>query len=168
MIPKFFLFQVIAYEIAHFWWNFGAGIGVVLLSGTRQGDWINEAFAEYFSAVAVQKILSEQQFDSVLKTYRKEVRALPASAPSLSAVPFDGSGFVIRYYKEALMLDYMRQALGDGKFFQASREFSQTYNSKSIGTAEFRGFWKARLGNQKDSLDVWLDSTCSLSQSQDF
>ena len=43
--PHFSLFQPIAHEIAHFWWNFGAG----------QGDWINEASAEYFSAIAVQK-----------------------------------------------------------------------------------------------------------------
>jgi aminopeptidase N len=154
--PKFSLFQDIAHEIAHFWWNFGAG----------QGDWINEAFAEYFSVIAVQKIVSEQQSDSVLETYRKSVRELPANAPSLSTVPFDGSGFVIRYYKGSLMLDYLRHALGDGKFFQDSRDFFQAYNGKSIGTAEFRGFWKARLGDQKDALDVWLDSTGGLPQLQ--
>lgn len=87
--PHFSFFQDIAHEITHFWWNFGA----------EQGDWINEAFAEYFSAVAVEKILSEQEFESVLEKYRREVRELPASAPSLSTVPFNGSGFVIRYYK---------------------------------------------------------------------
>jgi len=150
--PKFSLFQDIAHEIAHFWWNFGAG----------QGDWINEAFAEYFSAVAVEKILSEQQFASVLENYRRAVRELPASAPSLSTVPFDGSGFVIRYYKGSLMLNQLRHTLGDEKFFQASREFFQTYNRTSIGTSEFRTFWKQRLGNQKDSLDVWLDSAGGL------
>jgi aminopeptidase N len=79
-------------------------------------------------------------------------------------VPFDGSGFVIRYYKGSLMLDYLRHALGDGKFFQDSRDFFQAYNGKSIGTAEFRGFWKARLGDQKDLLDLWLDSTGGLPQ----
>ncbi|HXY48204.1 MAG TPA: M1 family aminopeptidase [Terriglobales bacterium] len=146
--PNFSFFQDIAHEIAHFWWNFGAG----------QGDWINEAFAEYFSAVAVEKILSEQEFESVLENYRREVRQLPASAPSLSTVPFNGSGFVIRYYKGSLMLNHLRQALGDEKFFQAAREFFQIYTGTTIGTAEFRGFWKQRLGNQKDSLDVWLDS----------
>jgi aminopeptidase N len=150
--PQFSLFQDIAHEIAHFWWNFGAG----------QGDWINEAFAEYFSAVAVQKVLSEQQFAGVLENYRKQVHELPANAPSLSTVPFDGSGFVIRYFKGSLMLDYMRHALGDDKFFQASRNFFETYHNKSIGTAEFRSFWKQKLGDQKNSLDVWLDSKGSL------
>jgi aminopeptidase N len=94
----------------------------------------------------------------VLENYRREVRQLPASAPSLSTVRFNGSGFVIRYYKGSLMLNHLRQALGDEKFFQAAREFFQIYTGTTIGTAEFRGFWKQRLGNQKDSLDVWLDS----------
>jgi hypothetical protein len=34
--PKFSLLRDLTHEIAHFWWNFGAG----------QGDWINETFAE--------------------------------------------------------------------------------------------------------------------------
>lgn len=147
--PNFSLFQDIAHELAHFWWNFGAG----------QGDWINEAFAEYFSAIAVQKILSEQQFDGVLDQYRKEVHELPANAPSLSAVPFDGSGFVIRYYKGSLMLDHLRRIMGDEQFFRASRDFFQRYKGQSIGTAEFRSFWNGRLEDHNKSLDVWLDST---------
>lgn len=132
--------------------NFGAG----------QGDWINEAFAEYFSAFAVEKVFSEEQFRTVLENYRKQVQELPANAPSLSTVPFDGSFFVIRYYKSSLLLDYMRHALGDDKFFRASRDFFRTYSGKSIGTTEFRVYWKQRLGDQKDSLDVWLDSAGGL------
>ena len=95
--PHFSLFQPIAHEIAHFWWNFGAG----------QGDWINEASAEYFSAIAVQRISSETEFNSILEDYRKQVRELPADAPPLATVPFlnDDVGYVVRYFKGALMLD---------------------------------------------------------------
>ena len=153
--PKSSLFQDIAHEIAHFWWNFGAG----------QGDWVNEAFAEYFSALAVEKVLSEQQFQSVLKNYRAAVHELPPEAPSLSKVPFDGSTFVIRYYKGSLLLDHLRHVLGDDAFFRACRDFFQTYKGRSIGTADFRSFWKTRLGDQKDSLDAWLDSAGGLPQS---
>ena len=150
--PKFSLLQDVAHEIAHFWWDFGAG----------QGDWINEAFAEYSSAVAVERIVSEEQFQKVLDGYRGEVQALPADAPSLAKVPFDGSGFVIRYYKGSLMLDYVRQEMGSDQFFAAARDFFQTYKERSIGTAEFRGFWKEKLGDKKDVLDTWLDSTGGL------
>ena len=148
--PNFSLFQPIAHEIAHFWWNFGAG----------QGDWINEASAEYFSAVAVQKISSEAEFRSVLEDYRKQVGELPADAPPLSTVPFinDEVGYVVRYFKGALMLDYLRETLGEERFFPACRDFFQTYKGKSAGTSEFRSFWKARLGDQGKSVDLWLDS----------
>jgi Peptidase family M1 domain len=150
--PKFSLLQDVAHEIAHFWWDFGTG----------QGDWINEAFAEYFSAVAVERIVSEEKFRRVLEDYRSEVRALPADAPSLERVAFDGSAFVVRYYKGSLMLDYLRQVMGSDQFYGAARDFFQTYKGQSIGTAEFRRFWKGRLGDKKDALDLWLGSTGGL------
>ncbi len=146
--PKYSLFQDVAHEIGHFWWNFGSG----------QGDWINEAFSEYSSAVAVQQIKSEEEFGKILERYRNEVRDLPPDAPSLAKVPLDGSGFVIRYYKGSLMLDWIRNTLGSDQFYAAARDFYQTYKGKGIGTAEFRSFWKQELGDKRDSLDAWLDS----------
>jgi hypothetical protein len=150
--PKFSLLQDVAHEVAHFWWNFGAG----------QGDWINEAFAEYSSAVAVEQIVSKEQFEKVLERYRSEVRELPAGAPSLGKVPFDGSGFVVRYYKGSLMLDSIRRTMGSDAFAGAAREFFQTYTGKSVGTAEFRSFWKEKLGHKGNLIDSWLDSTGGL------
>jgi hypothetical protein len=148
--PQFSLFQPLAHEIAHFWWNFGAG----------QGDWFNEASAEYFSAIAVQKILSETQFKSVLEDYRKQVHELPADAPPLATVPFlnDDVGYVVRYYKGALMLDRLREVLGDHNFFSACQEFFSTYRGKSIGTPEFRSFWETKLAARGNVVDAWLDS----------
>jgi hypothetical protein len=148
--PHFSLFQGIAHEVAHFWWNFGAD----------QGDWINEAFAEYFSSTAVQTVSGEQAFQVVLDNYRKQVRGLPPDVPSLANVPFmnDNVAFVVRYYKGSLMLHSLRQTLGDDKFFQACRSFSDTYKGKSIGTQEFRTFWKDRLGDHKALVDTWLDA----------
>jgi hypothetical protein len=156
--PHFSLFQPIAHEIAHFWWNFGAG----------QGDWINEASAEYFSAVAVQKISAQEEFKSILEDYRKQVRALPADAPPLATVSFtnDSVRYVVRYFKGALMLDHLRRTLGDDNFFPACREFFQTYKGKPIGTPEFRSFWKAKLAGQENIVDVWLDSPGGLPASE--
>jgi hypothetical protein len=146
--PKYSLFQDVAHEVAHFWWNFGAG----------QGDWINEAFAEYSSAVLVRQIFGGSEFEKILDRYRENVRGLTADAPSLSTVPFDGSGFVVRYYKGSLMLEYLRQTMGEGKFYAASQEFYQTFKGKSVGTVEFRAFWKQALGDKSDIVDAWLDS----------
>lgn len=151
--PKFSLFQGIAHEIAHSWWNFGAG----------QGNWINESFAEYFSAIAVEQV-SKEEFRAVLEGYRKQVRELPADAPPLATVPLsnDNVGFVVRYYKGALMLHRFRELLGDRNFFQASRDFFQTFRGRSTGTAEFRSFWRGRLAKQEQLVDTWLDSTGGL------
>lgn len=146
--PDFSLFQDVAHEIAHFWWNFGVG----------QGDWINEAFTEYSSALAVKQVRSERDFDKVLQGYRDAVVELPPEAPSLANVPFDGSGFVVRYYKGSLMLEAFRQTLGDNQFYAATREFFETYKGRGIGTEEFRSFWKEKLQDRKEMVDWWLDS----------
>jgi len=146
--PKFSLFQGIAHELGHYWWNFGI----------EQGDWVNEAFAEYFSAIAVQKISSEEEFRAVMSDYRNQVAALPSDAPSVATVPQWGN-FVVRYYKGALMLDELRQTMGDEKFFQAAREFYQTHTGRPTSTADFRAFWTAKLGGQSKLLDAWLNST---------
>lgn len=148
--PGFSLFQPIAHEIAHFWWNMGVG----------QGDWINEAFAEYYSAVAVQKVSSEAEFRKVIEDCRNQVRGLPSDAPSLATVPFmnDEVNYVVRHFKGALMLDHFRKVLGDERFFQACREFFQTYKGKPIGTSEFRGFWTKTFPDQATAVGLWLDS----------
>jgi len=147
---NFSLFQGIAHELAHFWWNFGSG----------QGDWVNEAFSEYFSAVAVQALVSEEQFRGVMADCRRSVRELPADAPSLSRVPFmDGQvNWVVRYRKGALMLDSVRHVLGDERFFASAREFFETHRGRSIGTPEFRHFWRQRLVEQAAVVDAWLDA----------
>lgn len=146
--PDYSLFQDIAHEIAHFWWHFGAG----------QGDWINEAFAEYFSALAVRQVKSQKAFDERLAFYRQMVASLPADAPALATVPADGSWWAVRYCKGSLMLDALRTAMGDAAFFQAARDFFQQYKGKAAGTADFRAFWAARLGAKKDMLSAWIDA----------
>ena len=148
--PNFSLFHGLSHEIAHFWWNFGAG----------QGDWINEAFAEYFSLVAVQKIDSQEEFENYLKKYKNYVNKLPEDAPSLSKVPFmnDEVTYIVRYFKGSLMLNYFRNLIGDANFFKICRDFYSKYHKTIIGTSEFRRFWGERLGEYRKALDIWLDS----------
>jgi hypothetical protein len=143
--PNYSLLQDLAHEVAHFWWHFGSG----------QGDWVNEAFAEYSSAIAVREIGSKERFEGVLAYYRKCVAGLPATAPSLATVPQQGGDFYVRYYKGSLMLDDFRRSMGDEAFFSAAREFYQTYKTTPIGTAEFRTFWRTRVDGTR--LDAWLD-----------
>lgn len=147
--PDYTLFQDIAHEIAHFWWHFGSG----------QGDWVNEAFAEYFSALAVKSLVSEDEFEAALAHYRKGVAGLSTDAPSLASVPREGGQMVwtVRYQKGSLMLDDFRRRMGDAAFVSAARAFFQTYKNGNVGTAEFRAFWSDRLGD-RTYVDAWLES----------
>lgn len=148
--PDLSLFHGIAHEIAHFWWNFGSG----------QGDWINEAFAEYFSSVAAQRIMSEKKFRDILEKYREHVNGIPDNAPPISSVPFrEGRvNYIVRYYKSSLMLDYIRNLIGDKLFFKTCRNFFNEFHKDLIGTSEFREYWGNILPEYKGTLHIWIDS----------
>jgi aminopeptidase N len=57
-----------------------------------------------------------------------------------------------------MMLDTLREAVGDEKFFWTCRAFFQTYKGKPTGTPDFRRFWQSKLSGQKNVVDSWLDS----------
>jgi hypothetical protein len=148
--PRLSLLRGTAHEAAHFWWNFGIG----------QGDWINEAFAEYFALLAVERIDSLDQLRAALGRARQVVERLPSDAPSLAEVPpsNQGHGTTIRYQKGALMLHSFRRALGDDAFLEACRAFYQSYRARAATTEDFRSFWSERLAEHAHRLDRWLDS----------
>jgi len=148
--PEISYLHGIAHEMAHFWWNFGV----------EQGDWINETFAEYFSLVAIQKILSDEKYKSSLENYKEWVSQLPADAPSLSMVPpiNDQVGYGVRYFKGSLMLDGIRNLLGDETFFKICHDFYQQFHDNAANTTKFRKFWDARMKQHENILNRWLDS----------
>jgi aminopeptidase N len=148
--PDLSLLKGTAHEAAHFWWSFGTG----------QGDWINEAFAEYFGLVAVQRVRGEAAFERALGRTRTAVGALDNSAPSLAEAPAsnDGDGYTIRYFKGALFVHALREALGDDAFFAGCRSFHSTFRAGSASTDDLRRYWSGRLGDQAEWLDRWLDT----------
>ena len=139
-----------AHEVAHFWWSFGA----------RGADWINEAFAEYFALVAVERIDDVSAYDRAIAGYRTAVNRLRADAPSLAAVADSnsGDGYVIRYQKGSLLLHALRGALGDEVFFEACRGFFEAFRGDGATTEDFRTFWNARLGKKAGMVNQWIDS----------
>jgi len=141
-------YRGLAHEIAHFWWSFGSG----------QGDWINEAFAEYYSLLAVKEE-SRKLYEECMDQRRDEVRSLPEDAPSLATVPFsnDRIGYIVRYYKGALMLDHLKELEGEESFFDICREFYKTFHDGSISTNDFRNFWASKMEEHEDKIRLWLD-----------
>lgn len=153
--PNVFLFlRGSAHELAHGWWNFGTG----------QGSWIDETFAEYFALVAVERLDSPSMRDRWLRSYAENVAQLPGDAPSLSRVPNSNAdnGEVIRHHKGALMLHAFRGNMGDSIFFKACHDFYENYKSKQIGTQDFVSFWVRRLGENRELLHRWINSSGGL------
>ena len=66
------------------------------------------------------------------------------------------------------MLDSIRRRMGDTAFASAAREFFQSYTGKSIGTEEFRRFWKQKLGDRSTLIDAWLESGGGLPEVEKF
>ncbi|MFW5898787.1 MAG: M1 family aminopeptidase [Candidatus Saliniplasma sp.] len=150
--PKTSLFKWNAHEIAHFWWNIGSG----------QADWINEAFAEYFSCLAVEEILSEKKFDEYLEKYEDLVEEIPIDAPSISEVePYNtGENYAVRYYKAPLMLHRFRDRLGKEDFVRTSKDFYDRYKDSGVETSDFKSFWGEISGEKNliNTLEGWLTS----------
>ncbi len=149
--PERSLLKGNAHEIAHFWFDFGSG----------KSDWINETFAEYFSLLAVEKIVSEDKFEYYLDRFEELVKDLPEDAPSISEVePYnDEVNYIVRYYKGALMLHEMRKRLEEEKFLQRSREFYEEFKDRGITTSKFRSFWQEGTDEiDRELMNDWLDS----------
>ena len=152
--PDFSFLHDVAHEVAHFWWSFATG----------QGDWINETFAEYFSLVSIQKIASEEEYHQCIEKYTNLIENLPDDAPSLLTVPpvNDRVGYIVRYFKGSLMLDRIRNEIGDDLFFDICHAFYNSFKDKHIGTPEFRTFWGDRLHEHKSLMEIWIDSNGGL------
>ncbi len=138
-----------AHETAHFWWNFGLD----------QGDWINEAFAEFFGLLAVEKIQSREKYQEIFERYQEIVHTLPDDAPSISQVSPENTemNYIIRYYKGALMLHAFREFLGEEAFLDAACRFMETFRNDGARTLDFRRFWNEVIRDEK-FLNRWLDS----------
>lgn len=139
-----------AHELAHFWWNFGRG----------QADWINEAFAEYFSLLVLEAAGNAVDSAVYLKAYAEQVRNLPHGSIALSKVPAENSAhnYVIRYYQGALMLHHFRSRMGDQAFLAACRNFYLEFRETGADTQDFSDFWSRQKGLDSATVNRWLDT----------
>ncbi|MBN1196863.1 MAG: hypothetical protein JXA62_05610 [Candidatus Aminicenantes bacterium] len=139
-----------AHELAHFWWNFGRG----------QADWINEAFAEYFSLLVLEAAGNAVDSAVYLKECAGRVRTLPNGITAMSKVPAENSAsnHVVRYCQGALMLHYFRSRMGDKTFLAACRGFYLAFREAGASTQDFRDYWSRQKGLDTAIVNRWLDT----------
>ena len=141
---------LIAHELAHQWF------GDLLTCRHWDHTWLNEGWATYSEALWYEWAAREGIKTS--GTYEEEIRGLlrshinasrkmvwddktPEPAMIESRFEHPDDAFFSRdnaYTKGALLLHVLRQRMGDGAFFNATREYVDRFKGKAVETDDFR------------------------------
>jgi hypothetical protein len=126
----------LAHEIAHQWWGQG-------VTWARYRDqWLSEGLAQFSSALYLEsKYGDEARADIVKKfsrwTEKKSVWGPITMGSRLSFTNFDAYQAIV-YDKTALVLDMLRDLLGDEVFFSGLKAFFEEYKYAAASTGQFR------------------------------
>ena len=147
----------IAHEIAHQWW----GQGVTWASYRDQ--WLSEGLAQFSAVLYINKKRGSKVFSQILKkfsqwTEKKSFWGPVTMGSRLSYLDFDAYQSIV-YNKSSLVLNMLREILGDEVFFKGLREY---YSSHTYKVARTRDFVKSmeKVSGQDLSLffDGWFDT----------
>jgi aminopeptidase N len=147
----------LAHEIAHQWW----GQGVTW--ATYRDQWLSEGLAQYSSVLYLQAGHEGGAFSSILKKFsrwtRKKARWGPITLGSrLSVLDFEAYQAIV-YDKTSLVLNMLRDLLGDELFFAGLREFFDRYRYSATTTGHFKSVMEQISGrNLAGFFSGWFDS----------
>jgi hypothetical protein len=132
--PNFYL----AHEIAHQWW--GQAVGVK----NYHEQWISEGLAQYFAYRYAGADRGSAVQLNILERMRRSVRRYGDSGPvslgyRLGHVVGDGANFrAIVYNKPVIVLEMLRELIGDEAFSAGLRRFYQAWKFQKAGTDDLR------------------------------
>ncbi len=127
-----------AHEIAHQYW---AHV-VKMPSGEEQ--WLTESFAEYCSALLINKMKGKRAYETMINEWRRKAALSTEDATIPTANRLRGeSAFMDRTYlvydKGAYLLSQLHKQLGDEKFLTFLKSYQKTFNFKYGTTAHVAG-----------------------------
>ncbi len=147
----------LAHEIAHQWWGQG-------VSPARYRDqWISEGLAQFSSALYIRSKHGTEAFSGILKRFSKWTKKKASwgaitLGSRLSFIDFQAYQAVI-YDKTSLVLNMLREILGDQVFFSGLRQFFERYKYGAASTWEFKQAMESVSGrNLDDFFTPWFDS----------
>ena len=159
---------VIVHEIAHQWWY-----GMV---GSNQFDnaWQDEGLTEFSTALFFERnpeygLEYQQIMQNATTSYKKFVDVFESvlgdidqsMTRSLSEFATEPEYVSCVYTKGMLMFDWLREDLGDKRFFKALREYLETYKFQTASPQDLISvFCKQR--NLKKGIEAWLGGTVVL------
>ncbi len=125
-----------AHEVAHMWW------GHVAQMESPDDQWLSESTAEYFAALAVDALVERDGFRDAERDWKAEAGNSKA-APSIYLAnhlagergPFDRRNLL--YGRGPLMLQALREEIGDEAFFTVMRRFVDENRHRHVSTGQF-------------------------------
>lgn len=127
-----------AHEIAHQYW----GHVVKMPSGEEQ--WLTESFAEYSSALLINKMKGKRAYETMINEWRRNGNSATAAStiPMANRLRGDGAGMHrtnLVYNKGAYLLSQLHKQLGDEKFLTFLKSYQKSFNFKYGTTAHVAG-----------------------------
>ncbi|MEA2005350.1 MAG: M1 family aminopeptidase [Acidobacteriota bacterium] len=147
----------LAHEIAHQWWGQG------LAWKTYHDQWISEGLAQYSAVLFLKKRYGERVFSQILKkfsewTEKKSDKGQITMGSRISYVDFEAYQAIV-YNKTSLILNMLKDYLGEEVFFDGLKEFFSRYKYKAADTnAFFRTFNDVSGKELKPFFDMWFNS----------
>jgi len=129
-----FLKSVVAHEVAHQWW------GSRITNSNQRNYWFIESLAEYFSAIYLEAVYGEKEYQEQVDEWRRDIlnANMMASVQNASThwAGSNGAAGTFPSYRAAVyakgpyMFHILRETFGDDKFFQYLKAFSMELAEK--------------------------------------
>lgn len=128
----------LAHEMAHTWW------GHVAKLGEPEDQWLSESTAEYMAAYAMGEIRRPAEFKKALRGWKEQARYVTDTgsvylANELSGEDAPQERYRLLYARGPLMLQALRQKVGDDTFFTILKSFLHSFDFKLAQTRHFIG-----------------------------
>ncbi len=147
----------IAHEIAHQWWGQG------VCPARYRDQWLSEGLAQYAALLYLQERYGESAFTEILQKFSQWTERKADWGPitlgsRLSYTDFEAFQAIV-YDKAALVLNLLRDLLGDEAFFAGLKGFFRAHKYAAASTGQFRGAMEKASGRDlKEFFRLWFDS----------
>ncbi len=148
--------NLITHEIAHQWW------GNRITSESLSHFWLNEAMATYMSAAYNKHRFGDIKYKADIDSYFQVYQEIKNRHKDKALVfkdwlnPSKDDRNII-YFKGAYVLHLLRLEVGDKKFWDAIKYYSQKYYDKSVSTLDFKeAVEKIAEKNLDDFFNEWV------------
>lgn len=142
----------LAHEIAHQWW--GQGVGWE----TYQDQWLSEGLAQFATILYLRNKFGENVYQRLLRRFvdwaeKKSDWGQITMGSRISFFDFEAYQAIV-YNKASVVLNMLKEILGEELFFRGMQEFFRQYK---YGTARSRDFFNVMSGIANQNLEPFFD-----------